>query len=169
MKTEATSKDIMMAVGVGGACALLLAVVLASIARPSDLQARTATISDRIETASGLFRPARNSSTFGPDAVCAQAPEAQAEALRTSLTNYAGQGGIEVRGIDARPMDAGAGGAKLVPVRLKFEAIGSYEAIVLLLENLGRQRPEVFVDALDLTAKTSNVTLAFTGRVFCSA
>lgn len=169
MKTEASSKDILTALAIGAACAVTVAVLLASVARPSDVKEHTAAIEARVDRASGLFRPARNPDAFGPDAICAQAPEIQAQALRETLNGFASQGGLEVRAIDARPLDGAAPNAKLIPVRLKFEATGSYESIVLLLDSLGRQRPEVFVDALDLTAKTSNVTLAFSGRVFCSA
>lgn len=162
------TKDMLTAAGIAAACALTMAVLLASVATPASKE-RIAAVETRADRAARMFRPARNVNAFGPDAVCARSPEAQAQVLRESLAGLAGESGVEVRGVDARPMTDGPAGGKLVPVRLKFEAVGSYESIVLLLDTLGRQRPEVFVDALDLTAKTSNVTLAFSGRVFCSA
>jgi hypothetical protein len=71
--------------------------------------------------------------------------------------------------LDVRPEPAPDLSERLVPVRIRFAAVGTYENTVALMAVLARERPEVFVDSLDLTPRVSNVTLAFSGRVFCAA
>lgn len=145
-----------------------LAEVAGKIGAAKDAKARFAAVEAKASEAERLFRPGRAEVRRGLDAVCTRAPQDEAADLRASLASSAAQGQMEMGVIDARP-EAAEEGARLTPVRLRFEATGSYEAAVLLLDMLGRRRPEIFVDAVDLTAKTSNVTLTFSGRVFCSA
>jgi hypothetical protein len=50
----------------------------------------------------------------------------------------------------------------------RFQASGSYESALMAMDQLAKRRPQVFADTVDLTSKTSSVTLVFSGRVFCS-
>lgn len=162
-------RDVMMAGGVAACCAIVAAVTLSSLSSPKDLDARAAAVEQKAAQAKRLFRPDRQAQTTAPDAVCSRRPEDQAAALRQSVGALATQAGLEMRTLDVRPEAPEAADAKLVPVRLRFEAIGPYDAVVGLVGQLSQQRPEIFVDAVDLVSKTSTVTIAFSGRVFCSA
>lgn len=50
---------------------------------------------------------------------------------------------------------------------LHFTGSGSYEAAMLALDVLNRQRPRLFVDALAIRNRVSSVDVELEARVFC--
>lgn len=160
-------REIVWGTGVAAACALGFGVALAAWSAPADFDARLAAATAKADRAEALLKPPRTSARFAPDAVCTQDPEQQSAALRRTLEVEAGRNSLVVVSADARPEPAGDLEVRLTPVRLRFTATGSYEGSVALLALLARERPQLFVDSLDLTPKTANVTLSFSGRVFC--
>jgi len=155
-----------MVAGVAGGCALTSALLFSALARPQDGDARVAVVTQRIDQAERLFRQARNGPSFAPDAVCDSA-EDQTLALKEAISSLALQGNVEVHSLDVTPA-AAESEAGLPPLRFRFEVTGAYVAVISVLGALDRQGPQVFVDAVDMTSKSSNVSLAFSGRVFCS-
>lgn len=161
-------RDLVWGAGVAAACALGFGVALAAWSAPADFDSRLADVTAKTDRTEALLKPPRTPPRFGADAVCTQSAEQQAVALRQTLEAEAGRNSLVVVSADARPEPAADLEARLAPVRLRFTATGSYEGAVALLALMARERPQLFVDSLDLTPKTANVTLSFSGRVFCA-
>ncbi|WP_310540384.1 hypothetical protein [Phenylobacterium sp.] len=147
--------------------ALVMALVLTSISTPAGFKSRLAAVSDQVADADRRSRSSSAPGVFPVDAVCTRTAERQAEFLGDSLQGYAAPLQLDLRGLE---IVAGvpSGRGKLVPVRFRFQASGSYEAAIGLLDALSRQRPQIFADTVDLTSKTSSVTLVFSGRLYCA-
>jgi len=161
-------RDTVLAIGVAAAAALAMGFALASASTPANFQSRVAALETRDQQARNLMRPSAAGSVYPADAICRGDPSVAAKGLRDNLAAFATQANLSLDILDARPeTDAGSQGA-LAPVRLRFTVTGPYESVVMLLSALSRQRPDVFADGVDLTSKTSNVTLSFSGRAFCS-
>jgi Type II secretion system (T2SS), protein M subtype b len=158
-----------VALGVGATAALVVGLLLASLSAPKDFDARTAALQQQADRAQALLKPVRDKGPFGPEALCTAEPGRQAQTLSDRLSAEAAQAQLVVDSLDARPEPAPDFSARVTPVRLRFSVTGSYEGAVGLLALLARERPQLFVDSLDLTPKVSNVTLSFSGRVFCGA
>jgi hypothetical protein len=157
------------AVGAGAGAALLLGLGLASLATPPDFEARTTRIAEQAEQAEALLRPVRDRGPFGGESLCVGAADGEAGRLDAQLRGYAGRLGLSLEAMEIRPEPVGDLESRVTPVRLRFTASGPYEGVVGLLALLGNQRPQVFVDSLDLTPKVSVVSLSMSGRVFCGA
>lgn len=157
-----------MAGGMAAAGAILMAVAMASLATPPDFDARLLSAQAKAVRAKALMRSA-SVGAYGPDAVCVRDPDDQATRLREAVTQAASGGGVTLESLDSRPEPAPQASARLTPVRVRFQATGPYEGVIGVLAVLSRDRPQIFVDSLDLTPKTANVTLGFSGRAFCSA
>jgi hypothetical protein len=169
MKKPPKPSAFILPAGVAAACALGLGLLLASLSAPPDFKERLAVVQQRAERAQRLLRPPRNSTVGSPDALCFGDAAKQSQALRDAVSAQAAQANLTLESLDARIEMGDQLGERLTPVRLRFSATGSYEGAIALLAELGRYRPQLFVDTLDLTPKTANVTLAISGRVFCSA
>lgn len=154
-------------IAAGGA--LILGVLLGAISSPANFDARVTAINASMERSKALLRPPRERGPYGPEALCVRDAGQQAQTLRDLVSAQAAQNSLELLALEVRPEPASDLSERLVPVRVRFSAVGSYENTVALMAVLARERPQVFVDSLDLTPRVSNVTLAFSGRVFCAA
>lgn len=163
-----TARDALIVTGVAAGCALGLGLALAAIAAPKALELRTQALAAQVPQIAALMRPSRGGAALAPGTICAGAPERQVQALRTRLTALAAERQLGVNALDVRIEPAADPGSKITPIRLRFEVAGSYEGAVELLRALAASRPAVFADTADLGSKTSSVTLAFSGRVFCA-
>jgi len=159
--------DIAFALGAGAAAALIFAVVLSGLSTPKDFDARLAALDAQTTRAEGMLRPVRDRGRFSIDALCARAPAEEATLLRDLVSAHATQAALSLDSLESRLETLPDADARLAPVRLRFSVTGSYEGAVGLLALVARERPQLFVDSLDLTPKVSNVTLSFSGRVFC--
>jgi hypothetical protein len=161
-------RDAALAVGVAAAAALAMGVALASASTPANFRARLAVLETQTQQSHSLMRPMPAGSLYPLDALCRGDPGAAAKRLHDGLAAFAAQANISLDVLDARPEADAASPSGLTPIRLRFTATGSYESAVTLLAALSRQRPDIFADGVDLTSKTSNVTVSFSGRAFCS-
>lgn len=161
-----TPREMGLAAGLALSSALLMSMLLAAIASPKALTSRVATLQAQADEAGRLLQRSRAPAGYALDAVCAKSVDRQARDLRDALQGYAGALQLNMTGVEIEPLvTRGA----LAPIRLRFQASGSYEAAVRLLGALADQRPLIFADSVDLTSRTSSVTLVFTGRAYCSA
>lgn len=158
--------DVAFAVGGCAACALVFGVVLASLSTPKDFEARVAALQGQADRGASLLKPPRERSSYGVDALCTRDPNQQAQMLHELVTAQATQASLVLDALETR-MEPADASERLIPVRLRFSVTGSYDGAVGLLALLSRERPQLFVDSLDLTPKVSNVTLSVSGRVFC--
>lgn len=166
MKSEGLSRGAALAAVAGAAAALAFGLGLTAISRPANLAERLDGLETKADEAGRILR-ARRDLDVSPDAVCTRDPGEQAAALRTLLSQVTAQQNLEVGSMEVSPDAPERSG--MVPVRVRFEVTGGYDASLTALEALSRARPQIFVDAVDLASKTSSVTLTFTGRVFCAA
>jgi len=162
-------RDAAAVAAVGVVCALTMGLGLASLSSPSDFVDRVDALETRTQASQDLIRKSRAAPVFAADALCHRDADRQAQGLRAELAALATQTNLTLDGLDTHLESPSETASALAPVRLRFTTTGSYENVVLLLQNLSRHRPELFADTVDLTAKTANVTLTFSGRVFCAA
>jgi len=161
-------KELAPAAGVAAACALAMGLGLAWASAPPQFSARLAGLSAEANQARDLMRTSPVDRLYSQDAFCRAEPASTAKTLRDSLSATAAQANLSVDFLEAHPEAPAEGLGVLTPIRLKFTVTGSYEGVVALLAALARQRPDVFADGLDVTAKTANVTASFSGRAFCA-
>ncbi|WP_329638687.1 GspMb/PilO family protein [Phenylobacterium sp.] len=161
--------DLALAAGVAMAGALAMALLLTQLGAPAKLSARLEALTVKTDQARDLMRAPPSDRLYAADALCRHDPGAAAQALREGLAASAAQANLSVDFLEAHPDGPGDSPGGLAPMRLKFSVTGSYENVVGLLATLARQRPAIFADGVDLTAKTANVTASFSGRAFCAA
>jgi len=162
-------RDAALAIGVATASALAMGLVLAGVSSPPDFRTRLTALETQVQQTRTLMRPLPAEGLYPADAICRGDANAAVKALRDNLSAFAAQAGLSLDTLDIRPEPVAGEPGLLTPVRLRFTATGSYESVVMLLAALSRLRPDVFADGVDLTSKTSNVTLSFSGRAFCAA
>jgi hypothetical protein len=156
-----------LAAGLAAAGAIGAVLGAAHLARPDDFAARLAVVEQKMARVRELGAGAGRPDTFPADAACAQTARG-AEDVRRQIAGLASQLNLEVSQLDVAPTPP-AGSSRLAPLQLRFEVDGPYAGAVDLVRRLETVRPMVFVDTVDLTSKTSSVTLAVSGRAFCSA
>jgi hypothetical protein len=159
--------DAAIAAAVAAGCALLGVLALGSVARPAGFGARLETLEAKAAEVAQVLRPRAETGALALDAVCTGDAAAEEERLRTSIADFGRRLNLELGAVQVRPDAPGRGG--LTPLQIRFEATGSYEQVLSVLDMLSRERPQIFADSVDLTSNTSSVTLGFAGRVFCAA
>lgn len=164
--TALAPRDLGVAAGLALSSALVMSMLLAAIASPKALTARVSALQGQSDEAARLLQRSRAPAGYPLDAVCSKSVDRQARDLRDALQGYAGALQLSVTGVEIEPVVARSG---LAPIRLRFQASGSYESAVRLLGALADQRPLIFADSVDMTSRTTSVTLVFTGRAYCSA
>lgn len=168
-RSRLSPSDIAVAAGVGAVAALGLGALLASLSTPRDFQSRIGALQQTAERAEALLRPVRDRGPFGVEALCTRDPGQQADRLRELVSARAAAAGLSVDSLEARAEPAPEVSEQVTPVRLRFTVTGSYDGVVGLAALLSRERPQVFVESLDLVPKVSNATLSLSGRAFCGA
>ena len=160
--------QLVSAVTLAALAAVVLFVTLMLVGRPQGYSARLAAARTTAVRISNLEKAAPSTAAFPDRAVCNQMTSAAADTLRRSLASAASSATVSISNVvlTAGGGDEGAGG--LAPVTLKFEASGQYDAVLGLLAQMGRWRPELFVDSMDLRSQVSSVALKLEGRVYCS-
>jgi hypothetical protein len=161
-------RDAALGFAVAAGSALLMAFILASAGSPSGFRGRLQQLETQARQTQDLLRPKPSDDLYPADAICQGDPTMIGKAFRNSLTTFAAQASLNLETLDVGVEPPTSDPSALTPVRLRFTATGPYEGAIMFLQSLSRQRPEIFADAVDLTSKTSNVTISFSGRVFCS-
>ncbi len=163
---RATTRDLAIAGGIAATGALLMGLVMASLSAPPEQKARLAALDQELAQVTSLSRISREGPTLPPGAICTKAPAEEAQVLANAIKDDAGQFKLTVTGLEVAPA-AGTDG-RLAAVRIRYEASGPYEAALGLLDLMSKRSPQIYADSVDLTSKGSSVTLAFSGRAFCS-
>jgi len=153
---------------ISAVAALAFGIALSILRTPTDLDARLAAVQAETQRTEALLQPTR-APLVPPGSICRQDAETQAAAFQSSVPQLLGAHGLVMISLDARPEPAPELSERLVPVRLRFMATGSYEGALAVLSNLRGEGPRVWVDRLSLTPTPANVTIGFSGRVFCPA
>jgi len=166
-RTPPSLGDTMVGVGVALAGALVVGLALSSFGKAPDFNTRVTTLEADTVRAQGLLAGSGKDAPAPPDALCRQPSAEAARRLHDSLAASAARVGVPTDLLDVRPEGRGDPNAP-EPLRIRINGTGSYEGVIGLVAEMARARPQVFVDSLDLTPKTSNVSLSFSGRAFCA-
>lgn len=164
---QAGPRELAIAGGVMASAALAFGVLLATLASPSNFNARLEALYRGVGDAQRLARPVRGATILPAGAVCASAADATTS-LSTALREAAGQAQLQAIRVQVAT-EPRRGRTGLVPLRIRFEAEGGYDAALQMLDLIGRQQPQVFADTTDLVSKGATVSLAFSGRAFCES
>lgn len=149
----------------GGVVAVAAATGLAALARPVDRAARLAELDRKLDRIEALQKSASGAPAFPRGAVCRDGGMGGAGVVEQTVRAGLGQARLVRIAFDpAAPID----GAGLSVVGFRFETLGSYEDAMTLLGGLAAARPTLFADTMDLTSKTSAVSLQVSGRFYCS-
>lgn len=164
----ASSKDFGIAAAVALSCALAFSLALAALSTPKDFTEGLSSIAGQADQAAKLLQRGQRDERLAKGQVCSRPVEEEAQVLQTSLAGQASQLRLSLSNVDVRAGERTDPRSRLTPVLIRFEVSGAYGDAVAMLDGLGAAQPEVFVDTVDLASNTSSVTLAFSGRVFCS-
>lgn len=150
------------AVGVGVAIFLLLQ----TMARPSHFSGRLAEVNRQIDVSQRLAFAPGDAAAYPRGAMCGGDAASAAASLRQRVELAAGRAGLAKPAIQANPrsIDAVSGGPV---VDLEVRADGRYDAVVNMLRALAAERPQIFVDTLDLQPHVSAVALKLSGHLYC--
>lgn len=146
--------------------ALVFCWSLAAIARPTDLKARVAALEVQAERTQTLLRRRGGNADYPAGSVCPGLTETQLEPIRKQLGmaitgSNLSLGKISVARSSTPSLEA------ITPIDVSFETNGAYEATLLMLDNLSRQTPLLYVDTVDLRSRTGSVNLQLSGRIYC--
>jgi hypothetical protein len=158
--------DIVRGGGIAVGLALAAVAGLVALAKPRDFEARVAQVEAQTAEAATLLAGRSGTKAYPAGAVCPEASPAEAAKLQAQLAQALGAAQLEPARLEIQP---GAASRGLAPLAFEVEAGGSYEAAMAGLQQLSALRPMVIVDTADLVSRTSSVTLAISGRVYCSA
>lgn len=158
-----------LAVGgaVGAVCAVALCLGLSVLARPSDFKDRLAAIEARTDRAERLLKGPGDAGAYPAAAACPSVSPDALDALRQRFAGEAARLNVTLSSVGVDYGDPPETEAGLTPLAFSLEGEGGYDAVVGMLDSLSKSQPEVFVDTLDLKAKTSTVALKLSGHMFC--
>lgn len=159
-------RDLAIAGGIALCAAVVMGVALPSLSAPKDFHPRLEALETGAAEVRRLSRTGRGAKPMRASAVCADAGEAASQ-LRQTLSQDAAQLKLDISRVDVAPAGEETGGLAVLDIR--FEAGGGYDAALAMLERLDRLQPQIFADTVDLTSRTSSVTISFSGRAFCAA
>lgn len=162
-----TARDLLIPGAIAAGAATGFAVVLSMIATPGDLSERASNVSTRADALQHDFGSARSPQPADLRRVCFTPVERAKYDLQSAIANAAGPQGVTISDFRASADPTIVSGA-IQPVVFHFAATGPYDGVVGILRRLAANKSEVFVDSADLVSNTTNVTLSFTGRLFCA-
>jgi hypothetical protein len=168
MSFDLSPRTSLMAATAAAGVAVLTALTLSAFSRPADLDRRLAVVDGQITRAERLALSPSDGASYPAGAVCASVgPGADALKRRVETRAAAASAALTALAVDPGTNVAVGEGA-LVPIRLKLEASGKYEAMVGLLQGLAAERPTIFVDTADLKPQSGGAArLQLSGRVLC--
>jgi hypothetical protein len=162
------TKDIVTIVTVATLVGTFLFVGLCTLARPTNLGARTAEIQRQIVATEELLRTSGDPDAYPDGSLCRGSPSLAADTIGRRLQDAAKSGNLTLTNLAIRPGSRDEALAGLTPLNLQFNVNGRYDSVVTFLANLASSRPEIFVDTLDLKSEASAVDLKLTGKALCS-
>ena len=146
--------------------AIVICLVLASLAKPDHLKARLAHLDQLARRTEVLAEKTGDPRAFPQGAVCDSASVGAGDDLKKRITALAAVAGVTVANLNADTA-AGDPSAELTPIKLSFTASGHYDAVLMLLDAISKARPVFFVDTVDLKSQTANVDLKIAGNIYC--
>lgn len=161
-------QSLMLTAAIGLAVAVAAGLGLAGLSTPAAFSTRLENLDlrlDELQRLSKLYAGAGGNRT---DAICGRPAVEEADVLRQVIMGDAAALGLTVVRAEVSPA-AQRPNSPLIPLSVRLEANGPYEGALTLLAHLQKFSPEVFADSMDLTSKTTSVTLAFSGRAFCAS
>lgn len=167
MSRQPSTAQAALAIAVGAACAGATWFGMSALAAPAAFEARRAELEATVARLEQAAAGVRRSSVHGGDGACPGLDDGDVGTLKQGVATLAAQSGVTLTDLVAAPPSDLAGHGRLAPVALRLQAIGPYETIREFLERLAEAKPELFVDALDLTSAAPDVKLKLTGKVFC--
>lgn len=160
--------EIVVAMAVAISCTIGVVMGLHGMAKPIGFDQRMAGVEQDLDQVSQILGRRGATTAFPADAICvATTSSSEAEKLRLRIMQAATLSGLDQTTVTVSPQDAGS--ARLIPLRVRIDASGSYPAAINTINRLSLVRPTLFLDTVDLNSKTSIVNLTISGRVFCSA
>ncbi|MGR4866930.1 hypothetical protein [Caulobacter sp. LARHSG274] len=149
----------------GGLAAVVAAMGLSALARPVHRAERLAQLDQKVERIAQLQRATAGGLTYPRGAVCREGIARGSDLVAQKLR--AGLGQAQMVRLAFEP-SVSVDGSGLVVIGFRFETLGSYEDAMGLLRGLDAAKPAIFADSVDLTSRTSAVSLRFSGRFYCS-
>jgi hypothetical protein len=154
-------------------CALALLVAagagfatLSWLSKPPEFGDRVALLSDKVGEIKRLSRSSQLARDYVPGALCPSASEAEIARFAQDLQGRAAQLNLTPVALSIAPVEAV--GETAAKVAFQSEFVGSYDGVMALLNDMGRQTPRLFVDRADLLDKGATVSLRFSGHFYCS-
>lgn len=151
------------------AVAIAVAVIALSIglwflSRPSDAATRL----EALETKAKLIASAQTAKgdlrTYPVGTVCTGD---QINGFKGQVSSALMNAGLKTDVLDVSAAEALDGTESLEAYTLRFTGTGSYEAAMMALDGLNRQKPRLFVEALAIRNRVSAVDVEFEGRIYC--
>lgn len=155
------------AVFTGLVAALATYWILSALSTPPRLKARMDLIETGIGQVEASARRPSISNVYLHHALCHGPSSAAQEVVRTELSNAASEAGLSGAQIALTPASEADMSQRAYPVLFDVEATDRYDLVLGYLQRLASAEPQIFADTIDLTSKTSAVSLKITGRVLC--
>jgi hypothetical protein len=146
--------------------AILMALGLVLIAKPADFDRRLDAVQEDLDRVARTLKHGSDAPALPAGAVCALAPQQAAAKLRADVTAMTTAAHFEHAAVEVAP--EAQGGSALVPLRVRLEATGPYEAAAGALQSLSDLRPLLIIDTVDLVSNVSTAKISIVGRVYCS-
>lgn len=139
---------------------------LAAYGQPENFNNRVANLEDRVTEIRRLSRAPAAARAYRAGALCVGADPEALSAISSDLQSRASGLGLTLVSLALTPATPRQGGVDRVD--LQVEVTGPYPAVTGMLGSFAAQTPRMFVDRLDLTDRTTTVSLRFTGHFYCS-
>lgn len=157
---------IAMTTVLGVAAALGGFAALSALSTPSRLRGRVEALEASIERTQGILSRPRDPAHYLSAPLChARAAEA-GNIVRQEISAAAKASGLAAPTVTMSPNVEDLA-SQTFPVMFTVDVTDRYDLVLGFLGRLAQSEPEVFADSLDLTSKTSAVSLKLTGRVEC--
>jgi len=166
---QGSGLSIALAAGMAVLFAASIGLSLAALAKPSETDARISVRQQKIRALEQVFQARTSPRLYPADAICRQRPDQAAAQLRTLITGQAQAAKLAVTAVEIGSDPQAPLGETLAPLRIQLTTQGAYDATLSLMATMARYRPMIFVDAVDLSSKTSSVSLKFSGHLYCAA
>ena len=151
-----------LAVGVS----LATVVILATVAKPDQFDARKASVEASAEAAARSIGR-RPPPALSPGAVC-EDTATDAARLQGAILRVAQASQLADLEVSVTPLTSEPTAPRLRALTVTLEATGGYDSALMAVRDLTSIRPLLYLDSVDLASRTSSVSLSVSGRAFCS-
>lgn len=139
---------------------------LSWLSKPPRFSERMSLLGDKVVEIKRLSRSSQLAREYVPGSLCPSASEAEIGRFAQDLQGRAAQLNLVPVMLSISPVEAV--GETATKVAFQSEFVGSYNAVMALLNDMSRQSPRLFVDRADLLDKGATISLRFSGHFYCS-